>query len=72
MIKEKSRYLFFILSLILFSVELAKSEEVFVLDNESQLQSIERKHMQFQEAGILKLGMGLIVWRPNSDSKSLN
>ena len=34
---------------MLFSVELAKAEKVFVLDTESQLQTIERKHMQFQE-----------------------
>ena len=34
---------------MLFSVELAKAEEVFVLDTESQLQTIERKHMQFLE-----------------------
>ena len=45
----KSRLLFFILFLMLFSVELAKAEEVFVLNTESQLQTIERKHMQFLE-----------------------
>ena len=41
----KSRHLFYILALMLFSIELAKAEEVFVLDTESQLQTIERKHM---------------------------
>ncbi len=45
----KSRYLFFILSLMFFSVDLAKAEEVFVLDTEKQLQTIKRKHMQFLE-----------------------
>ena len=45
----KSRHLFFILCLMLFSDELTKAEEVFVLDTESQLQTIERKHMQFLE-----------------------
>ena len=41
----KSRHLFYILALILFNIELAKAEEVFVLDTESQLQTIEHKHM---------------------------
>jgi len=45
----KSRHLFYILALMLFSIELAKAEEVFVLDTESQMQTIERKHMQFLE-----------------------
>ena len=45
----KSRYLFFILSLMLFSVDLVKAEEVFVLDTEKQLQTIKRKQMQFLE-----------------------
>ena len=45
----KSRHLFYILALMLFSIELAKAEEVFVLDTESQLQTIDRKHMQFLE-----------------------
>ena len=46
----KSRHLFYILALMLFSIELAKAEEVFVLDTESQLQTIDRKHMQFLES----------------------
>ena len=45
----KSRHLFYILSLILFSVELAKADEVFVLDSKSQLQIIDLKYVQFLE-----------------------
>ena len=45
----KSRLLFYILALMLFSIEFAKAEEIFVLDSTSQLQTIERKHMQFLE-----------------------
>ena len=45
----KSRLLFYILALMLFSIEFATAEEVFVLDSASQLQTIERKYMQFLE-----------------------
>ena len=45
----KSRHLFFLLSLVLFSVELAKADEVFVLDSKSQLQIIDLKYVQFLE-----------------------
>ena len=45
----KSRLFFAILVLVFFSIELAKAEEVFVLDSASQLQIIERKYMQFLE-----------------------
>ena len=45
----KSRLLFYILPLMLFSIEFATAEEVFVLDSASQLQTIERKYMQFLE-----------------------
>ena len=45
----KSRHLFYILSLVLFSVELAKADEVFVLDSKSQLQIIDLKYVQFLE-----------------------
>ena len=45
----KSRHLFYILALMLFSIELAKAEEVFVLDTESQLQIIDLKYVQFLE-----------------------
>jgi hypothetical protein len=34
---------------MLFSIEFATAEEVFVLDSASQLQTIERKYMQFLE-----------------------
>lgn len=34
---------------MLFSIELATAEEVFVLGSASQLQTIERKYMQFLE-----------------------
>ena len=45
----KSRLLFYILALMLFSIEFAKAEEVFVLDSTSQLQIIDRKYVQFLE-----------------------
>ena len=45
----KSRHLFFILALMLFSVELSKAEEFFVLDSKSQLQIIDPKYVQFLE-----------------------
>ena len=45
----KSRLLFYIFPLVLFSTELAPAEEVFVLDLASQLQTIERKYMTFLE-----------------------
>ena len=34
---------------MLFSIEFATAEEVFVLDSASQLQTIERKYKQFLE-----------------------
>ena len=34
---------------MLFSIEFAKAEEIFVLDSTSQLQIIDRKYVQFLE-----------------------
>ena len=45
----KIRLLFYILALILFSMKLAKADEVFVLDSKSQLQIIDLKYVQFLE-----------------------
>ena len=45
----KSRLLFYILALMLFSIEFAKAEEIFVLDSTSQLQIIDHKYVQFLE-----------------------
>ena len=45
----KSRLLFYILALMLFSIEFAKAEKVFVLDSTSQLQIIDHKYVQFLE-----------------------
>ena len=45
----KSRLLFYILALVFFSIELATAQEVFVLNTESELQTIERKYLQFLE-----------------------
>jgi hypothetical protein len=67
----KNRLCFAILALGFFRMEVVAAQEVFVLDSASQLQTIERKYMQFLEGfdfpmvGMPKCGTESTAWTPN-------